>query len=134
MSTFCLIAYIPCIILVIWLLIEFRKFIIVSKRLKNAEKAWDKLIDKRSRQRSKERFIETIQTIPPSVFRIKGIVEFIGADKPLLFQYVGGRFEFSEFNNPKMTDRFIILIGQDIQKESMASLFSDRIFSNILPH
>jgi hypothetical protein len=65
MSTFCLIAYIPCIILVIWLLIEFRKFIIVSKRLKNAEKAWDKLIDKRSRQRSKERFIETIPPPPP---------------------------------------------------------------------
>lgn len=65
MSTFCLIAYIPCIILVIWLLIEFRKFIIVSKRLKNAEKAWDKLIDKRSRQKSKERFIETIPPPPP---------------------------------------------------------------------
>ena len=64
MSTFCLIAYIPCIILVVWLLIEFRKFIIVTKRLKNAEKAWDKLVDKRSRQSSKERFIETIPPPP----------------------------------------------------------------------
>jgi G3E family GTPase len=67
-------------------------------------------------QLERERFIETIQSIPHSVFRIKGIVDFIGDDKPFLFQYVGGRFEFSEFNNPKMIDRFLILIGQDIRK------------------
>ena len=66
----------------------------------------------------RERFIETIQALPRSVFRIKGVVEFTDADKPLLFQYVGGRFEFSEFNNPKMPDRFLILIGQYIRKGS----------------
>jgi G3E family GTPase len=65
----------------------------------------------------RERFIETIQTIPRSVFRIKGVVEFTDAEKPMLLQYVGGRFEFSEFNNPKMPDRFLILIGQDMPKD-----------------
>jgi G3E family GTPase len=64
----------------------------------------------------RERFIETIQSLPSSIFRIKGVVEFIGGDKTLLFQYVGGRFEFSEFNNPKMPERFLILIGQDFRK------------------
>ena len=64
----------------------------------------------------RERFIETIQTLPSSIFRIKGVVDFIGDDKPLLFQYVGGRYEFSEFNNPKMPNRFLILIGQNIRK------------------
>ena len=64
----------------------------------------------------RERFIEAIQSTPRSVFRIKGVVEFTDAEKPLLFQYVGGRFEFSEFNNPKMSDRFLVLIGQDIRK------------------
>jgi G3E family GTPase len=59
----------------------------------------------------RERFIETIQLIPHAVFRVKGIADFIGDDKPLLFQYVGGRFEFSEFNNPKMSDRFLVLSG-----------------------
>jgi hypothetical protein len=43
-------------------------------------------------------------------------VEFTDDDKPSLFQYVGGRFEFSEFNNPKMPDRFLIVIGQNIRK------------------
>jgi len=61
-------------------------------------------------------FIHAIQTLPRTVFRIKGVVEFTDAEKPLLFQYVGGRFEFSEFNNPKISDRFLILIGQNIQK------------------
>jgi G3E family GTPase len=65
----------------------------------------------------RERFIETIQSIPRSVFRIKGVVEFTDDDKPLFFQYVGGRFEFSEFNNPKMSDRFLVLIGQNMHKE-----------------
>ena len=61
-------------------------------------------------------FIEAIQSLPSSVFRIKGVVDVIGDDKPLLFQYVGGRFEFSEFNNPKMPDRFLILIRQDFRE------------------
>ena len=37
------------------------------------------------------------------------VVEFTDAEKPLLFQYVEGRFEFSEFNNPKMPERYIVL-------------------------
>jgi G3E family GTPase len=64
----------------------------------------------------REHFIEAIQSTPRSVFRIKGVVEFTDDDKPSLFQYVGGRFEFSEFNNPKMPDRFLIVIGQNIRK------------------
>jgi len=43
----------------------------------------------------RKRFIEAIQTLPDWVFRIKGVIEFSDAEKPLLFQYVGGRFEFS---------------------------------------
>lgn len=42
----------------------------------------------------RERFIETIHSLPSSVFRIKGVVDFIGDDKPLLFQYVGGALSF----------------------------------------
>jgi G3E family GTPase len=61
-------------------------------------------------------FIEAVKTMPPKVFRIKGVVDFTDADQPLLFQYVGGRYELSEFNNPKMPDRFLVLIGQDIDR------------------
>jgi G3E family GTPase len=71
----------------------------------------------------RKRFINSIKAVPRSIFRIKGVVEFTDANKPLLFQYVGGRFEFSEFNNPKMPDRFLILIGQNIEKDSINSIF-----------
>jgi G3E family GTPase len=73
----------------------------------------------------KEDFIGAIQTLPDTVFRVKGIVEFTGDGRPLLFQYVRGRFEFSEFTNPKMSERFLILIGQDIQKEPIHNAFGN---------
>ena len=79
---------------------------------------------------NRELFLSVIEALPQTIFRIKGVVDFVDSKTPLLFQYVGGRFEFSEFNNPKMTDRFIIIIGQDIHKESITSVLDDRIFSN----
>jgi len=60
-------------------------------------------------------FIEGLKSIPRGIFRIKGVVDFTDVDKPQLVQYVGGRFEISEFENPKMTERFLVLIGQEIE-------------------
>lgn len=62
-------------------------------------------------------FLDTIESLPHTIFRIKGVVDFDDFEQPMLFQYVGGRYELAEFNNPKMEDRFLVLIGQDIQKE-----------------
>jgi len=67
MSTFCLLAYIPCIIIAIWLLVEFRKFLIVNKRLKNIEIAWTRVYEQRKKQKSGTQFIETIP--PPQAPR-----------------------------------------------------------------
>ena len=78
-----------------------------------------------TRPLEKEGFIGAIQTLPHTVFRVKGVVEFMDADQPLLFQYVRGRFEFSEFNNSKLSERFLILIGQDIQKEPINKAFGN---------
>ena len=64
---------------------------------------------------ARKRFDKMIEALPSSIFRIKGVVDFIGSGGPLLFQSVGGRSEFSQFTNPKMTDRFLVLIGQNIQ-------------------
>jgi len=77
----------------------------------------------------KDRFLEALESLPPNIFRIKGVADF-NDNKPLLFQYVGGRFELSEFNNPNLTDRFLIFIGQDLQKELIESAFSDLVPSN----
>jgi len=81
-----------------------------------------------TRPLEKEGFIGAIQTLPHTVFRIKGVVEFMDADQPLLLQYVRGRFEFSEFNNSKLSERFLILIGQDIQKEPINKAFGNCLF------
>ena len=79
----------------------------------------------------KKHFIDAIKSVPSSVFRIKGIVEFRDEDKPMLFQYVGGRFELSEYNNPKMRDRFLTLIGQNIEKESINAIFDKHILKDL---
>ena len=77
---------------------------------------------------AKEGFIAAIQSLPATVFRVKGVVEFTDDGRPLLFQYVRGRFEFSEFTNPKMSERFLILIGQDIRQEPILTAFDSCLF------
>mgnify|MGYP001039597059 CR=1 FL=1 len=83
-----------------------------------------------SKPLKREPFLDGIKALPHSIFRIKGILDFIDSKTPLLFQYVGGRFEFSEFNNPRMADRFLVLIGQDLQKESIDSVLNNHNLSN----
>jgi G3E family GTPase len=78
----------------------------------------------------KELFIDGIRSMPPAIFRIKGVVDLADAGKPMLFQYVRGRFEFSEFNNPNVQERFLIFIGQDLQKDLIDSFFADRLYGN----
>jgi G3E family GTPase len=78
----------------------------------------------------KELFIDGIRSMTPNVFRIKGVVNLADTGKPMLFQYVRGRFEFSEFNNPNVRDRFLIFIGQDLQKDLIDAYFGDRLYGN----
>jgi len=62
MDTFCLLAYIPCIILIAWLLIEIRRFVLVNKRLRQTQALWNKVQTARAKKSSRgdEHFIETI--------------------------------------------------------------------------
>lgn len=64
------------------------------------------------------RFLEAIQSAPGGVFRIKGVLEFTDCEMPQLFQYVGGRFEFFQFDNPNLTQRFLTVIGQGLAADS----------------
>lgn len=79
---------------------------------------------------NKETFIEAIESLPPTVFRMKGVVDFDDTQKAMLIQYVAGRYELSEFKNPNLSDRFLILIGQGIQEESIASDFKKRVLGS----
>lgn len=72
-------------------------------------------------------FLKTVTAFPSGIFRAKGVVDFADTPKPLLFQYVGGRYELSEFNNPKISDRFLIIIGQNLKKETIEPAFCNPI-------
>ena len=71
----------------------------------------------------REKFMQAVGSLPPAVFRVKGILEFSDSPHPMLFQYVAGRFELSLFPQPAGTDRFLTVIarGEDAPK----GFFSD---------
>lgn len=67
-------------------------------------------------------FLEAVAALPPSVFRVKGLVEFTGSDQPMLFQYVAGRYELSAFPRTGVMERFLTVIGQGGDPVDAASL------------
>lgn len=66
-----------------------------------------------SNRLNSQQLVTVLEGIPASVFRIKGIVDLVGRG-PTLVQFVGGRFNLSEYQNPNVTDRFLVLIGQNL--------------------
>jgi G3E family GTPase len=83
-----------------------------------------------NRPLNREHFINSIKSLPTTIFRIKGVLDFVDTRESLLFQFVGGRFEFAQFNNPNLPERFLIFIGQGLQEESIKSVFSNLVSSN----
>ena len=67
MDSFCLLAYIPSVILIVWLLIELRKFVIVDHKLKQTEITWNRIQKQRTKTKD-ERLIETIPPPPPTEY------------------------------------------------------------------
>ena len=59
-------------------------------------------------------FIKIVESMPPSVFRLKGLVN-ISAGQTVLVQYVCGHYDISNFQNPNVTDRFIVIIGHELE-------------------
>jgi len=64
-------------------------------------------------------------SIPSNIFRIKGIVDFKHSKKPKVVQYVAGRYELSEFTNLNVMERFLIFIGQDLDRKELQRLFDN---------
>jgi G3E family GTPase len=57
-------------------------------------------------------FLRAVDGLPPSVLRAKGIVDLTQPDQTVLFHYVAGRYDLTEFKNPGVPDRFLVFIGQ----------------------
>lgn len=62
----------------------------------------------------KEDLIHTLTEMPQAVYRIKGVVDLMEYDAPMLVQFVGGRYEISQYPNENPDDRYLIIIGQHL--------------------
>lgn len=60
----------------------------------------------------REKFTQAVGSLPSSVFRAKGLLDFEDSDETMLFQYVCGRFELSVFPKQGIRDRFLTFIGR----------------------
>jgi len=58
------------------------------------------------------KFMRFVGSLPSSVFRAKGLIEFADTEETMLFQYVCGRFELSVFPKQGVRDRFLTFIGR----------------------
>ncbi len=66
-----------------------------------------------SRPLDRDRFLEVVDSLPETVFRAKGLVDFTDPGETMLFQYVCGRYELSGFPAGGPGERFLTLIGRD---------------------
>jgi G3E family GTPase len=73
-------------------------------------------------------FCRRVESIPPAVFRAKGMVDLTDPCHTVLFQYVAGRYELSEFHGPGDADRFLVFIGQAKDHEPIVDEL-DRLFA-----
>ncbi len=60
----------------------------------------------------RETFLRGVASLPETVFRVKGLIDFTDSDETMLFQYVCGRFELSVFPNRGVDGRFLTFIGR----------------------
>jgi G3E family GTPase len=60
----------------------------------------------------REKFTQAVASLPPSVFRVKGLIDFTDSGETMLFQYVCGRFELSVFPKRGVRERFLTIIGR----------------------
>lgn len=73
----------------------------------------------------KERFLERVRALPPSVFRAKGVVSLAGHDNQAVLQYVAGRYEISEHRSPKPVQPFVVLIGKELAGTNWSQFFEN---------
>jgi G3E family GTPase len=60
----------------------------------------------------RQKFTQAVASLPPSVFRAKGLIDFTDSVETMLFQYVCGRSELSVFPKRDVRERFLTLIGR----------------------
>ncbi len=111
MSNFCLIAFIPSILLVIWLLIEVRKYVLVNKNYRSAEHAWRKDQELKSHYYSDNELVQSIPPKPSSRVYARGLGEGYDGDE------TAGSKEHSDFLDYEVDDGYRPDYGYDYNYE-----------------
>jgi G3E family GTPase len=73
---------------------------------------------------SRDDLTAALDALADRVFRIKGILDLKDEAAPRLVQFVAGRYEFSAFNKRDMTERFLVFIGQHLDKALLEAQFN----------
>lgn len=60
----------------------------------------------------RQAFIKAITSLPPSIFRVKGLIELADPQQTTLLQYVAGRWDITPFPASQVGDRFLTFIGK----------------------
>ncbi len=79
---------------------------------------------------SRDRFLYGVERLPEEIFRIKGVIEFREEKGPKVFQFVAGRHDITEYQNPEFKERFLVFIGKNLEShisepESLRALLED---------
>ena len=56
--------------------------------------------------------LDHLNELSPELYRVEGIIDVKNGRVPQQFKYVRGRVEFSEYPDPSVADRFIILVSK----------------------
>lgn len=64
------------------------------------------------------KFTQVVASLPQSIFRAKGLIDFTDSAETMLFQYVCGRFELSVFPKRGVRERFLTFIGKGEEPRS----------------
>jgi hypothetical protein len=67
----------------------------------------------------RRKFLEAINSVPPSIFRVNGIIDLSDPQQTMLLQYVAGRYDLSDFPNPPTRDRFMTPSGKALVSPCM---------------
>lgn len=71
---------------------------------------------------SREDFLATVDALPTSIFRMKGLLDLSDPPQTVLFQYVAGRYDLSIFPYPTMKERFLTVIGTGDNSKALLTI------------
>jgi len=78
---------------------------------------------KRPGRLNKKAFLRFLETLPDSVYRMKGVVGIAGEKKLQLLQYVARRFELFDFTGKGLEPNTLVFIGRNLDERGLREGF-----------